>query len=206
MQNKRRIPALAFMLVAAMMLTAAPAVAKKGGGGDQPVFYDVTMSLDGTSPGIASTCAGSEPALTASQSGGRSGSVLHADGNNGTSPADLYYQGPGLVDGCYQGLRDGSPSGAQLFRVYMTNAGALDHIDWFFDVEAIATVNKRGKPTGGYTVTHKYWLQSLDDVSWSDGVVTGTFELWDYTRGDGWTLLATPYMTFGMDATCTEGC
>jgi hypothetical protein len=202
--GKHRILALAVILTAALTVTAIPAAAKKGGGGGDPAAYEVTLTLQGAGPGLASTCPAT---LRMNESGGRSGTVLQADGSGGTSPADLYYQGPGVADGCYTGVAAGSePSEAQFFRVYLTNAGALDHIDWFFDVDVILSVNKRGKPTGGYTVTHKYWLQSLSDVEWIDGVVTGSFELWDYTRDVGWTLLATPNMEFAMDVTCADGC
>jgi hypothetical protein len=197
------------LVIVTVMAMATTALAGKPDKPDKPdkppaAYFDVTIGLVADEPGLASMCPVAEP-LRASESGGHAGSVLHADGGGGTSPADLYYQGDGsedgLEDGCYTGVADGSePSGAQFFRVYRTKAGELDHIDWFFDVDVTSTL-KKGEPTGRYQVNHKYWLKSLDDLSWDEGgIVTGAFELWEYTRADDprWEQLPTLTLTFTM--------
>jgi hypothetical protein len=203
-RNRLFIVLLAIVTILAMATTALAGkpVDKPDKPGKPPADYVyVTIGLVGNEPGLASIC---PEALKASEKG----SVLHADGESGTSLADLYYRGPGLADGCYTGIAaDSKTSGAQFFRVYLTKAGELDHIDWFFDVD-VTLVLKKGEPTGRYQVNHKYWLKSLDNWSWSEkGEVTGTFELWDYTREDDepiWRQLATPTLTFSMDITDIE--
>ena len=197
---------IVLLVIVTTMALATTALAGKHDKPDKPsaAYFDVTIGLISSEPGLdSSECHEPDTALTASESGGHAGSVLQVDGESGTSLADLYYQGDGLEDGCYTGIAEDSPrSGAQFFRVYRTKAGELDHIDWFFDVAVTLHSNKNGKPTGGYQVTHKYWLKSLDfDLEWTGGIVTGTFELWEYALDDDprWTPLATPTLTFTLD-------
>jgi hypothetical protein len=183
-RNRTFIVLLVIVTVLAMATAALAAQPPGKGKPDKPpaAYFDVTIGLLDNEPGLASICPLAEP-LRASESGGHAGSVLHADGEPGTSPADLYYRGPGFEDdGCHTGIADGSPtSGAQFFRVYRTKAGELNHIDWFFDVDVTPTT-KKGERTGRYQVNHKYWLKSIGDLSWSnEGKVTGAFELWEYT-------------------------
>lgn len=196
MRSRRKLMVLTVIVAAVMVVTALPAAAGKGGKpgkGDDTAFYDVTFALVDDASGLASSCPGP---LTMAQGRGRAGSTLGANGDGGTSYADLYYRGPGLEDGCYTGIAEGSTtSDAQFLRIERKKSGELFYVDWFFDVDV----------TEG--VTHKYWLKSLDVSAgpgpWESGrQVSGTFELWDFTRGaDGepvWTLLATPELMFDM--------
>jgi hypothetical protein len=135
-----------------------------------------------------------------------------------TSP-ELYEPGvPPLGDGCYYGTNPGSDvDGPGFLKIGFDRRGTLVAITWHFDnVAEMSSAPPRGKSgkDGGewFVVLHKYALTSQSGLVWGwdedeagvkTGVVSGDFELWDYTKTDGplsvvWNLIAEPHLEFNL--------
>ena len=200
--------ALILLMTLALVVTSIGAAAAKGKPdkpSSAPVYYDVTMDLVGNSNGLSTRedecTSGGTLVMRLEES--RSGSLLAtADGSFPSDPVtsdpDLYLRAGFTepVDGCWYGTNPPSTiSNADFFRMVFDRDGALEKITWHFDVVM-----------DGATVTHKYaltsktkkgrnavaveWAGNLDGGS-STGVVTGSFELSEYTNTDGpvWELI-----------------
>jgi len=213
------------LMTLTLVVTSIGAATAKGRPPDKPdkpssdpVYYDVTMDLlvdgsDGLSTEMCGDDRGDDPFVMRLEES-RSGSLLAtADGafpsDDETSEPDLYLRA-GFTEpanGCWYGTgTDTLPadSGADFFRMVFDSDGALEKITWHFDVVMEGT-----------TVTHKYALTSKTEkgrnaarVEWdgnlagdpTEGIVTGSFELWNYTNIDGpvWELIDTSELKFDL--------
>lgn len=209
--NRKGMRKAVILLMTLVLVTASAGTAaakKPGEPSPGPVLYNVKMDLYETSYGFFS------PREDGCTSGGtldmrleesRSGSLLIADGTSFTSEADLYLylvaEDESTFIDCYPAYRATNPflpePGPGFFQIVFDRKGALEKITWHFDVEMEGT-----------KVTHKYALTSQNKkgsnsvrLEWDEGtgVVSGSFELWDYTnKGDGpeWTLIGTRELQF----------
>lgn len=200
------------MTLALVTASAGTAAAKKPGKpSPDPVLYNVTMGLYEANDGLSSTredgcTSGGTLVMRLEES--RSGSLLIADGTSFTWEADLYLylvaEDGSTFNDCYPAYRATNPflpePGPGFFQIVFDRKGALEKITWHFDVEMEGT-----------KVTHKYALTSQNKkgsnsvrLEWDEGtgVVSGSFELWDYTNTDGpvWTLIGTPQLQFTLIA------
>ncbi len=220
-QNTMRKTVILLMTLTLVVTSIGAATAKgkpdKSDKSDEPVYYDVTMDLVGDSDGLSTDNCGADPLFMRLEES-RSGSLLAtADGafpsDEETSEPDLHLKADFAelsFDGCWHGTSpDSDVSGPDFFRMVFDRDGDLEKITWHFDVKAEMSESKNGK-WENMRVLHKYALTS-QSATWNQsvtgneaaGIVTGSFELWDYTNKDGllWKLIGTPDLEFTLTIT-----
>jgi hypothetical protein len=214
-QDTMRKTVILLMTLTLVVMSIGAATAKgKPDKPDKPssdlVYYNVTMDLVNNSDGLSTDATCGDAPLVMRLEESRNGSLLAtADGafpsDPKTSEPDLYMEAgfAELVDRCWYGTNPlSTESNADFFRMVFDRDGALEKITWHFDVVmdgatvtqkyALTSQNKKGRNSVAVE-----WAGNLDGGP-STGVVTGSFELWDYTNTDDpvWELIDTRELEF----------